>query len=187
MRWRSLNLLLGFILSFAFAGLLYGQRAGRGIITGLVIDPAGAAVPDATVTVTDQVTQFKTVVGSSSDGNYGTPLLPLGTYKVQVEKPGFKTYIREGIEITGGATYRQDVTLELGAVTQTVEVKAASEMINVQTADVSHTSTRGITKTFQLSWERISAWQKACCMHSQASSPPPLATRCFVAAGSTRG
>jgi hypothetical protein len=139
MRWRSLNLLLGFILSFAFAGLLYGQRAGRGIITGLVIDPAGAAVPDATVTVTDQVTQFKTVVGSSSDGNYGTPLLPLGTYKVQVEKPGFKTYIREGIEITGGATYRQDVTLELGAVTQTVEVKAASEMINVQTADVSHT------------------------------------------------
>jgi hypothetical protein len=139
MRWRSLNLLLGFILSFAFAGLLYGQRAGRGIITGLVTDPAGAAVPDATVTVTDMVTQFKTVVGTSSDGNYGTPLLPLGTYRVQVEKPGFKTYIREGIIITSGIQYRQDVQLELGAVTQTVEVKAASEMINVQTADVSNT------------------------------------------------
>ena len=139
MRWRSLNLLLGFILSFAFAGLLYGQRAGRGIITGLVTDPAGAAVPDATVTVTDQVTKFKSVVSTSSDGNYGTPLLPIGTFSVQVEKAGFKTYLREGIQITSGVEYRQDVTLEIGAVTQTVEVKAASEMINVQTADVSST------------------------------------------------
>lgn len=139
MRWRSLNLLLGFILSFAFAGLLFGQRAGRGIITGLITDPAGAAVPDATVTVTDQVTKFKSVVSTSSDGNYGTPLLPIGTFSVQVEKAGFKTYLREGIQITSGIEYRQDVTLEIGAVTQTVEVKAASEMINVQTADVSST------------------------------------------------
>jgi len=139
MRWRSLNVLLGFILSFAFAGLLYGQRAGRGIITGLVSGPAGAAVPDATVTVTGEVSAFKFVVNTSSDGNYGTPLLDLGTYTVQVEKTGFKTYIRKGIEITSGIEYRQDVILELGAVTQTVEVKAASEMINVQTADIGHT------------------------------------------------
>jgi len=139
MRWRSLNVLLGFILSFAFAGLLYGQRAGRGIITGLVSGPAGAAVPDATVTVTGEVGAFKFVVNTSSDGNYGTPLLDLGTYTVQVEKTGFKTYIRKGIEITSGIEYRQDVILELGAVTQTVEVKAASEMINVQTADIGHT------------------------------------------------
>jgi len=139
MRKRRLWLLMGFIMSFAFAGLLYGQRAGRGIITGIVTDPAGAAVPDATLTVTDEVTQFKSVVNTSGDGNYGTPLLAPGTYTVQVEKPGFKTYIRKGIVITSGIEYRQDVTLELGAVTQTVEVNAASEMINVQTADVSHT------------------------------------------------
>ena len=132
-------MLLGLIVSVAFAGLLFGQRAGRGIITGLVTDPAGAAVPEATVTVIDEVTSFKTVVNTSGDGNYGTPLLPLGTYTVQVEKPGFKTYVRKGIMLVGGATYRQDATLELGTVTQTVEVTAASEMINVQTPDVSHT------------------------------------------------
>jgi len=139
MRHRSLRLLLLFILSLAFAGLLFGQRAGRGIITGLVTDPAGAAVPGATVTIIDEVTAFKTVVESSSDGNYGTPLLPLGTYTVQVEKQGFKTFIRKGIVITSGIEYRQDVVLELGAVTQTVEVRAASEMINAQTPDVAHT------------------------------------------------
>ncbi len=139
MRWRGLNPLLGFILGLAFAGLLYGQRGDRGIITGLVTGPAGAAVPDATVTVTGEVSAFKFVVKTSSDGNYGTPLLALGTYTVQVQKTGFKTYLRRGIEITSGSEYRQDVTLELGAVTQTVEVKAASDMINVQTADVSNT------------------------------------------------
>jgi hypothetical protein len=132
-------LLLLFILSLAFAGLLFGQRAGRGIITGLVTDPVGAAVPDATVTVTGEVSGFKFTVGTSGDGNYGTPLLALGTYTVQVEKAGFKTYIRKGIDITSGIEYRQDVTLELGAITQTVEVKAASQMINVQTADIGHT------------------------------------------------
>ncbi|MBZ5514533.1 MAG: TonB-dependent receptor [Acidobacteriia bacterium] len=135
----KLFMLLGLIVSFAFAGLLYGQRAGRGIITGIVTDPAGAAVPGATVTITDETTGVKTAVSTSGDGNYGTPLLPLGTYTVQVEKQGFKMYVQKGIVITSGVEYRQDATLELGTVTQTVEVKAASSMLNVQTADVAHT------------------------------------------------
>ena len=138
MRRCNLILPLLLVMSLAFAGLLFGQRAGRGIITGLVTDPVGAAVPDASVTVTDEVTNFQTVVRTSSAGDYGTPLLPLGTYTVQVEKQGFKTFIRKGIVITSGLEYRQDARLELGAVAQTVEVKAASVMINSQTADVSH-------------------------------------------------
>ncbi len=98
-----------------------------------------SAVPGATVTVVDEVTALKFTVKTSSSGNYGTPLLPLGTYTVQVEKEGFKTYVQRGIVIISGIEYRQDVMLELGTTTTVVEVKAASSMINVQTADIGHT------------------------------------------------
>jgi hypothetical protein len=132
------GLIAAFILLVAFPSASWAQRADRAIITGLVSDPAGASVPDATVTIINEGTNEKTVVASSSDGNYSTPPLILGTYTVQVEKTGFKTFVRRSILLTGGANYRQDATLELGAVTQTVEVKGTTEMINVQTPEVSH-------------------------------------------------
>jgi hypothetical protein len=122
----------------AFSGLLFAQRADRAIITGLVSDPVGAAVPGATVTIIDEGTQVKTVVSTSSDGNYYTPPVILGTYTVQVEKSGFKLFVRRGILLTGGITYRQDATLGLGAVSQTIEVKASSAIVNVETAEVTH-------------------------------------------------
>jgi hypothetical protein len=135
---RNVTLLLALILNLAFAGLLFGQRADRAIITGVVNDPAGAAVPDATVTIIDEGTGVQTVVATSGTGNYSTPPLVLGTYTVKVEKQGFKTFVRSGIQLIGGQTYRQDAALELGAMTTTVEVRAASEMINVTSSEVSH-------------------------------------------------
>lgn len=135
---RNLSLLLGLILNFAFAGLLFGQRADRAIITGVVGDQTGASVPGATVTIIDEGTNVQTVVSTSGTGNYGTPPLVLGAYTVKVEKQGFKTFVRSGILLVGGQVYRQDAALELGAMTTTVEVKAASEMINVSSSEVSH-------------------------------------------------
>jgi len=117
----------------------FGQFADRATITGVVTDASGAAVPDAKVTITDQGTGVQTVVGSNSAGNYSTPPLILGTYKVSVEKTGFKTYTREGIILTGGATFREDASLQLGAVSETVEVKEEAQQINTENATVSHT------------------------------------------------
>ena len=132
------KLLFLLLAAFGFSGLLFAQRADRAIITGLVSDPTAAPVPDATVTITDELTRVATVVKTSADGNYATPPLILGTYTVQVEKQGFKLFVRPGILLTGAMNYRQDATLELGAVTQTVEVKGTTEMINVETPVVSH-------------------------------------------------
>ena len=129
---------LGLFATLLFGGVLFAQRADRATITGLVLDTSGGAVPAAAVTIIDESTGMKAVVSSTSTGNYTTPPLVLGTYTVQVEKQGFKTYVRSGILLTAGANYRQDATLEVGAVTQTIEVKAASEMINVQTSEISH-------------------------------------------------
>jgi hypothetical protein len=134
-RWIALFTL---VVITASAPLLVAQRSDRAIITGLVTDPSGAAVPAAKVTVTDEATRVQTVVETTSTGNYTTPLLILGTYTVRIEKQGFKGFERPGIQLDGGMIFRQDATLELGAVTQTIEVKAASEMINVASAEVSH-------------------------------------------------
>lgn len=131
-------MLLTFVATMAFAPRLVAQRSDRAIITGAVADPTGAAVPGAKVTVTDEATRVRTVVQTTSTGNYTTPLLVLGTYTVRIEKQGFKGFERPGIQLAGGMTFRQDATLELGMVTQTIEVKAASEMINVTAAEVTH-------------------------------------------------
>ena len=118
---------------------LNAQLADRAVITGVVTDASGAAVPDAKVTITNQDTGVTTVVGTNSAGNYSTPPLILGTYRVNVEKEGFKMVSRPGIALTGGQTVREDAKLDIGAVTETVQVEASTELVNTENATVSHT------------------------------------------------
>jgi hypothetical protein len=114
----------------ALAGLLFVQGQGRGIITGLVTDKTGSAVELATVTVTNEATGVKIVVDSSSAGNYTTPPLVPGSYKVDVEKAGFKLFSHPGV-VVATATVRLDAALDVGQVSETVEVKATNVEINV--------------------------------------------------------
>jgi hypothetical protein len=74
----------------------FAQFADRATITGVVTDASGAAVPDARVTITDEQTGVKTVVGSNSAGIYSSPPLFLGTYRVDIEKQGLKSFSRTG-------------------------------------------------------------------------------------------
>jgi hypothetical protein len=131
-------LLCSFLLVYS-AQHSFAQLADRAVITGVVNDPSGAAVPDAQVTVTNEATGTKTAVGTNSAGNYATPPLILGTYTVRVEKQGFKLFERAGIALTGGQTFRQDATLQVGQVTETVEVTGGAELVNTENATVSHT------------------------------------------------
>ena len=93
MIYRHSVLLTGvmtFLSVLVFTGLLVGQGQDRGVITGLVTDKSGASVPGATVTITNEATGVNTVVSTTSAGNYSTPPLVLGSYKVQVEATGLK-------------------------------------------------------------------------------------------------
>src|SRR5438045_6074028 len=131
-----------FLLSVlvAFGGQsVYAQLADRAEITGIVTDTSGAAVPDAKVSIINQDTGAKIVVGTNSAGNYSTPPLPIGTYTMEVEKEGFKHATHPGIVLSGAQSFRQDVKLEVGAVTQSVEVEGGLEQINTENATVSHT------------------------------------------------
>ena len=127
-----------FLCVLVFTGLLAGQGQDRGVITGLVTDKSGAAVSGATVTITNEATGVNTVVSTTSAGNYSTPPLVLGSYKVQVELTGFKTSVQPGVQVTSGATVRVDASLEVGQVSETVEVKTSNVDVNVETAEVSH-------------------------------------------------
>jgi len=119
----------------ALAGLLFGQGQDRGVITGLVTDKTGSAVTQAMVTVTNVATSDKVAVETSSAGNYTTPPLILGNYKVEVEKAGFKTFVAPAVAVATG-TIRLDAALDVGQVTETVEVKEANVEINVSNPEV---------------------------------------------------
>ena len=121
------------------AGLLLAQRADRANITGIVTDPSGNAVPNATVKIHNDDTGVVTTLQSNEAGAYTSPLLILGTYTVTGESSGFKASVRSGITLIGGQTYRVDLPLQLGSVAESVEVSAAAEMVNTEQPDVAHT------------------------------------------------
>jgi hypothetical protein len=129
------------VLSTLTAKSLYGQvGADRVAVTGLVTDPSGAAIPGATVTLINQETSVKTVIATNSAGNYTTPAMVLGSnYTLQVEKAGFRTYVHPALDLTiGGRTYTENVTLEVGKAIQTIQVRAATPLINTQSSTVSY-------------------------------------------------
>lgn len=106
------------------SGLLLAQRSDRGIIAGIVTDQTGSSVPGATVKVRDEGTGVVTSLVTNDAGAYNTPPLVLGNYSVTVDHAGFKTAVASGIQLLGAETIRRDITLAVGSVTESVEVKA---------------------------------------------------------------
>ena len=121
------------------SGLLLAQRSDRGIITGIVTDQTGSSVPGATVKVRDEGTGVVTSLVTNDAGAYTTPPLVLGNYSVTVDHAGFKTAVASGIQLLGAETIRRDIALAVGSVSESVEVKAGAEQLQVTTPDVSHT------------------------------------------------
>jgi Carboxypeptidase regulatory-like domain len=119
--------------------LLLAQRSDRGILTGIVTDPTGSSVLGATVKVRNEETGVETTLTTNDAGAYTTPPLVLGSYSVTVEHSGFKTAVNSGILLQGAETIRKDFTLAVGSVSESVEVKAGADQLEVTTPDVSHT------------------------------------------------
>src|SRR6266851_7092508 len=111
-------------------------QVAAGEITGVVKDQGGAAVPGATVTVTDVLTSRQRLVTSSGDGVYTAPSLAPGTYRVDVELPGFTPMRREGIRLSTGEKARVDFELAVGALREQVTVTADAPMIRAETASL---------------------------------------------------
>ena len=107
--------------------LLIGQVAFSqtfGSIGGEVHDATGAIIAGATVTAINIGTNASRTVATNDAGGYSFPSLPPGTYTVKVEKPGFKTVVRNQIELQVQLAARVDFELQVGQVSESIEVNA---------------------------------------------------------------
>src|SRR5471030_1591592 len=117
------------------AAVLLGQ-VPAGEITGVVKDPAGAAVPGATVTITSVDTNMQRVVVSSGEGVYTAPSLAPGNYRIDVERTGFKPVRSAGIRLSTGEKARIDFDLAVGGVREQVTVTADASILRAETASL---------------------------------------------------
>jgi hypothetical protein len=106
--------------------MLAWAQTDTAAVVGTVTDPSGAVLPNATVTITNVATGAKRTTQTSSVGDYILPLLQVGTYKVTIEATGFKTFVASDLPLAAGTRARLDAKLEIGTVSETVEVEAAS-------------------------------------------------------------
>jgi hypothetical protein len=103
-------------------------------LTGLVTDPTGAVVPNASVMIKNRNTDLVNTATTDSSGYYTFASLPVGTYTATIELPGFKKAIHENINLEVGQKARIDIILEVGAVTETVVVGSAPQLLTTQEA-----------------------------------------------------
>jgi hypothetical protein len=126
--FRSFLLASVLVASIALPAAAQTQ-AINGSIRGRVTDAAGAAVPQAKVTVLNDATGFTRTASSEEDGYYVFPNLPLGTYTVTIQKEGFQTERHPGVALTAGAEAVVEGQLKVGAVTTEIEVTGGAAMV----------------------------------------------------------
>ena len=112
---------------------LLKAQSSRGAILGTVRDPAGALVPGAKVSVANQATNTSFEYETDTTGNYYVPSLIPGRYRIAVEKAGFKKFTANDVIVEVDQAVRVDIRMELGQVTEVVEVREAAPMAQTDT------------------------------------------------------
>lgn len=115
-------------------------------IVGTVLDPAGAVIPGAKITIENQDTAQTVQLTSDPGGNYIAPVLPFGVYRITAEAPGFKTRVSENITLRVSDRIRVDMKLETGVVTERVTVSAEAPLVESES-----TTLGGVVSTQQVS------------------------------------
>jgi hypothetical protein len=108
----------------------------RGSLTGLVTDASAAAIVGAKVTAINTATNIPFSTVSSETGNFTITALPIGTYAIAVEASGFKRAHQPSVILAAGATRRLDFTLEVGQVSESVEVTAQPTALETESSRV---------------------------------------------------
>src|SRR5258708_2488869 len=129
-------------LSILFFGLMFAStlcfgQAGRAELFGAIHDPSGRPVPKAKVEAENQATTARYAVTSDERGEYHVLGLPTGRYILTVEQPGFRLYRQSGITLRLGDRTAMDIKLEVGQISQSVDVTAAAALLQTASDEVS--------------------------------------------------
>src|SRR5262245_3849375 len=119
----------------AMSATCFGQ-AFYGSIVGSITDATSAAVQQANVTLTNLGTGERRAMQTDTSGNYQFVNLVPGQYKIEVEKTGFRRFARDPITVEVQSTIRIDVTMEVGAVTEVIEVTAQTPILQTENASL---------------------------------------------------
>jgi hypothetical protein len=122
-------------LFLLFSSSSYAQTV-TGTILGTIRDPSGAVLPRVNIVVTNVETNITSSFVTDDTGGYVVPLLKPGTYRVKASHPGFKTTVHDGVILTVEQKARVDITLDVGQVTESVEVTANAPLISTDSASV---------------------------------------------------
>ncbi len=137
---RRVNLVFAGLICVVLLGVVatpmaWAQEA-RGAIVGRVTDSSGAVVPGVSLEITNTATGITATVITNEQGNYLAPYLIPGTYRIATQRPGFKRYVRDGIELRVNDRLELNIPLELGEVTETVTVSMEAPLLETTTASM---------------------------------------------------
>jgi hypothetical protein len=118
-----------------FVSAALGQTV-TGSIVGTVRDSTGAPIQNAKVVITNEGTNAEFQATTNDSGDYSAPVLPSGNYTITVEVSGFRPNVVKGLTVLANRSSRQDVTLQVGQVQQTVEVTATAPVVNSENATI---------------------------------------------------
>jgi hypothetical protein len=144
-----------------FPAALRAQVAG-GTLSGTITDPAGRAVPQAQIVITNVATGVERIVTTNSDGFYTAVNLLPGEYQVKISATGFNTEVKTGITMNVGAQQTFDLPLHVGTVSHTVQVTTEAPAVQVTSSEISATVNATTVRELPLngrSWTDLAALQ----------------------------
>jgi outer membrane receptor protein involved in Fe transport len=135
--WITIRRHIVFLLALTCGGgAIYAQLANTTSLVGTVTDSAGAAMPDVSITAVNTATQDTYKVATNSDGNYTIAFPRIGAYRIEATHAGFQTMTKTGITVDQNQTVRTDFALQVGQVSQNIEVKATTPPISTDDASI---------------------------------------------------
>jgi hypothetical protein len=137
--WRHATVSAGILLVTAFILLfpcLVSAQIDTGSVVGIVSDPSGAAIPGATVTLSNEASGVSRAVTTNGDGEYQFAAVIPGTYSVQVTAQNFESAVSTHVEVDVQSRPAINFTLKVGTASQVVEVSSITPVLQTETADV---------------------------------------------------
>ncbi len=122
------------ILSFFFSVSAAIAQLDTATVSGRVSDATGAVVPNAQILIVNPETNFQNLTKTNNEGEYRVPSLRPGVYRLTVTTGGFKTYVRENIELRVGDNVEVNAVLEVGGTSETVRITATTPQLETETS-----------------------------------------------------